>query len=135
MEGVAEVLVVQEYMNRGEKAVEDAFYFFPIEESAALSKVEAEVEGRKVVGRVKEKEVAKEEYRDATSRGYIAVLVEQVKADILEFKVGRLAAGATCKVSLTYLLEAEVELGNTRLTLPTTLAPSIVHLIMSSLSL
>ena len=31
MEGVAEVLVVQEYANRGEKAVEDAFYFFPIE--------------------------------------------------------------------------------------------------------
>ena len=61
VEGVAEVLVVQEYMNRGEKAVEDAFYFFPIEEGAALTKVEAVVEGRKVVGRVKEKEVARKE--------------------------------------------------------------------------
>ena len=81
------------------------------------------MEGRKMVGRVKEKEAAKEEYRDATSQGYTAVLVEEVKADILEIKVGRLAARASCRVSLTYLLEAEVEAGKTRLTLPTTLAP------------
>ena len=68
VEGVAEVLVVQDYVNREENAIE-VIYFFPIEESAALTKVEAEVEGRKVVGRVKEKEVAKEEYRDATCQG------------------------------------------------------------------
>ena len=122
MEGVAEVLVMQDYVNREENAIE-VIYFFPIEESAALTKVEAEVEGRKVVGRVKEKEAAREEYRDATSQGYTAVLVEEVKADILEIKVGRLAARASCRVSLTYLLEAEVEAGKTRLTLPTTLAP------------
>ena len=99
MEGVAEVSVVQEYLNREEKAME-VIYFFPIEEGAALTKVEAEVEGRKVVGRVKEKEKAKEEYRNATSRGHTAVLVEEVKADILEVRVGRLAAGAGCRVSL-----------------------------------
>ena len=46
-----------------------------------------------------------------------------MKADIVETKVGRLAARASCRVSLTYLLEAEVEAGKTRLTLPTTLAP------------
>ena len=99
VEGVAEVSVVQEYMNREEKAME-VIYFFPIEEGAALTKVEAEVEGRKVVGKVKEKEKAKEEYRNATSRGHTAVMVEEVKADILEVRVGRLAAGAGCRVSL-----------------------------------
>ena len=99
MEGVAEVSVVQEYLNREEKAME-VIYFFPIEEGAALTKVEAEVEGRKVVGRVKEKEKAKEVYRNATSRGDTAVMVEEVNADILEVRVGRLAAGAGCRVSL-----------------------------------
>ena len=122
MEGVAEVLVVQEYVNREENAIE-VIYFFPIEESAALTMVEAEVEGRKVVGRVKEKEAAKEEYRDATSQGYTAVLVEEVRADVLEFKVGRLPVKASCRVSLTYLLEADVEWSKTRLTLPTNLTP------------
>ena len=119
---MAEVSVVQEYVNREEKAIE-VIYFFPIEESAALTKVEADVEGRKVVGKVKEKEKAREEYRNATSKGRTAVLVEEVKADILELRVGRLAAGAGCRLSLTYLLEAEVESEKTRLTLPTTLAP------------
>ena len=93
---MAEVSVVQEYLNRGEKAIE-GIYYFPIEEGAALTKVEAEVEGRKVVGRVKEKEKAKEEYRNATSRGHTAVLVEEVKADILEVRVGRLSCEA-CEV-------------------------------------
>ena len=119
---MAEVSVVQEYVNREDKAIE-VIYFFPIEESAALTKVEADVEGRKVVGKVKEKEKAREEYRDATTRGRTAVLVEEVKADILEFRVGRLAAGAGCRLSLTYLLETEVDQEKTRLTLPTTLAP------------
>ena len=122
MEGVAEVSVVQDYVNREEKAIE-VIYYFPIEEGAAVTKVEAEVEGRKVVGKVKEKEKARQEYQQATSRGHTAVMVEEVKADILEMKVGRLAAGAGCRVSLTYLCEAEVEEEKTRLTLPTTLAP------------
>ena len=122
VEGLAEASVVQEYMNRGEQAME-VIYYFPIEEGAALTKVEIEVEGRKVVGKVKEKEEAKEEYRNATSRGHTAVMVEEVKADILEVKVGRLAAGSGCRVKLTYLVEADVEEEKTRLTLPTTLAP------------
>ena len=122
MEGVAEVSVVQDYVNREEKAIE-VIYYFPIEEGAAVTKVEAEVEGRKVVGKVKEKEKARQEYQQATSRGHTAVMVEEVKADILEMKVGRLAAGAGCRVSLTYLCEAEVEEEKTRLTLPTTLTP------------
>ena len=81
MEGVAEVSVVQDYVNREEKAIE-VIYYFPVEEGAAVTKVEAEVDGRKVVGKVKEKETAREEYRNATSRGHTAVLVEEVKADI-----------------------------------------------------
>ena len=49
-------------------------------------------------------------------------MTEEVKADILKLKVEGLASGAVCKVSLTNLLEADVE-ERTRLTLPTTLAP------------
>ena len=119
---MGEVSVVQDYVNREEKAIE-VIYYFPVEEGAAVTKVEAEVDGRKVVGKVKEKETAREEYRNATSRGHTAVLVEEVKADIVQMKIGRLAAGAGCRVSLTYLFEAEVEEEKTRLTLPTTLAP------------
>merc|ERR1719410_2060946 len=122
VEGLAEVSLVQEYVNVESKAIE-VIYYFPIEESAVVTKVEAVVEGRRVVGKVKEKQEAREKYRSAVAQGRTAMKVEEVKADILELKVGRLAAGAGCKVTLTYLLEADVEQEKTRLTLPTTLAP------------
>ena len=80
------------------------------------------MEGRRVVGKVKEAQEAREEYKKAISQGHTAVMMEEVKADILKLKVVRLASWAGCKVSLTYLLEADVE-ERTRLTLPTTLAP------------
>ena len=114
--------VVQEYMNVESKAIE-VIYYFPIEESAVVTNVEAVVEGRRVVGKVKEKQEGREEYRSAVAQGRTAMKVEEVKADILELKVGRLAAGAGRKVTLTFLLEADVEQEKTRLTLPTTLAP------------
>ena len=122
MEGVAEVSVVQEYVNREQKAIE-VIYYFPVEEGAAVTKVEAEVGNRKVVGKVKERVNARQEYQDAIRRGSTAIMVEEVKADIVQLRVGRIGPGAVCKVWLTYLLEAGVEDEKTRLTLPTTLAP------------
>ena len=107
VEGLAEVSVVQGYMNMESKAIE-VLYYFPIEESAVVTNVEAVVEGRRVVGKVKEKQEARKEYRSAVAQGRTAMKVEEVKADILELKVGRLAAGSGCKVTLTYLLEADV---------------------------
>ena len=120
-EGLAEVSVVQEYVNREFTTIEVTFYF-PIEESATVTMTKVEVEGRRVVDKVKEAQEAREEYKKAISQGRTAVMMEEVKADILKLKVGRLASGARCKVRLTYLLEADVE-KRTRLTLPTNLAP------------
>ena len=64
VEGLAEVSVVQEYVNRESMAIE-VTYYFPIEESATVTKVEAEVEGRRVVGKVKEAQEVREEYEKA----------------------------------------------------------------------
>ena len=101
VEGVAEVSVVQEYENREQKAIE-VIYFFPVEEGAAVTKVEAEVDGKRVVGQVKKRETARQEYQEAVRRGSTAIMAEEVKADIVELRVGRLAAGAVCKVRLPF---------------------------------
>ena len=101
VEGVAEVSVVQEYVNREQKAIE-VIYYFTVEEGAAVTKVEAEVEGRRVVGKVKERENARQEYQDAMRCGSTAIMTEEVKADIVELRVGRLGAGAQCKVRLIF---------------------------------
>ena len=96
---MAEVCVVQEYVNKEQTAIE-VIYFFPVEEGAAVTKVEAEVENRKVVGKVKERGNARQEYQDAIRRGSTAIMVEEVKADIVELRVGRVGAGTVCKVRL-----------------------------------
>ena len=108
VEGVAEVSVVQEYENREQKAIE-VIYFFPVEEGAAVTKVEAEVDGRRVVGQVKKRETARQEYQEAVRRGSTAIMAEEVKADIVELRVGRLGAGAVCKVRLRFFTFAESE--------------------------
>lgn len=124
MEGVAEVTVDQEYVNKEEKAVQ-AIYYFPLEEGTALTKLEAEVEGRrKVVSKVKKEEKAREVYHQTTARGRTVMVEEDVKVvDLVELKVGTLAPGVGCKVSVTYLVEANVEEEKTRLVLPSSLVP------------
>ena len=105
---MAEVSVVQEYVNSEQKAIE-VIYFFPVEEGAAVTKVEAEVDGRRVVGQVKKRETARQEYQEAVRRGSTAIMAEEVKADIVELRVGRLGAGAVCKVRRHFLTFVESE--------------------------
>jgi len=50
---------------------------FPLDEHAAVCEFEAEIQGKKVVGIVKEKQQAQQEYNQAVSRGDGAYLLEQ----------------------------------------------------------
>ena len=108
MEGVAEVTVEQEYVNKEEKAIQ-AIYYFPLEEGTALTKLEAEVEGGgKVVGKVKNEEKAREVYHQTTARGQKVMVEEDVKVvDLVELKVGNLAPGVSCKVKVRSKYQSE----------------------------
>ena len=122
VEAVVEVEVVQDYVNREEEAIE-VVYFFPVEESAAVTGFKAEVDGRLVEGEVRQVEVAEREYVEAVDKGHTVGLLTEVKPDVLHLRLGRLGPGGGCRVRLTYLMEASVEEGKTRVTLPTSLYP------------
>ena len=49
-----------------------------------------------------------------------------MRSDILQIKVGHLSPGARCTISLTYILEAALDTGKIRLTIPTTISPKYV---------
>jgi len=121
------VEITQEFVNKEKNPIE-CVYFFPVEEEAAVVDFTAEIEGRKVVTKVKEKEDAREEYNEAVANRQTAFLLEETKADIFEIKVGHLSPGAGCKIKITYLSELPVEEGKTKLTIPTTVAPRYVPL-------
>ena len=112
-------------MNKEESPIE-CEYFFPIEEEAAVIDFKAEIEGRVLTSKVKEREEAKKDYDEAIEQGKTGFLMEQTRPDILEISVGNLSPGAGCTISLTYIYEAALEVAKTRLTIPTTISPKYI---------
>lgn len=73
---VAQVIVFQTYTNQSSVPIE-ARYIFPLDEKAAVCDFEAFINGKHIVGEVKEKEAAHREYREAISQGHGAYLMDQ----------------------------------------------------------
>ena len=70
--------------------------------------------------------MARAEYQEAVDAGTTGFLAEQTRVDILQLSVGHLPPGAGCTVVLSYMFEAPLDAGRTRVTLPTTISPKYV---------
>ena len=73
-----QVIVLQEYHNDSSTALE-AKYVFPLDEMSVVCGFEAYINGKHVVGVVKQKETAHREYRQAIEAGHGAYLMDQDK--------------------------------------------------------
>ena len=71
-----QVVVLQEYYNNSVETLE-AKYVFPLGDMAAVCGFEAFINGKHIVGEVKEKETAHKEYKKAVSEGHGAYLMDQ----------------------------------------------------------
>ena len=67
---------MQAYTNESNAAIE-AKYVFPLDDLAAVCGFEAFINGKHIVGEVKEKETAHKEYKKAISEGHGAYLMDQ----------------------------------------------------------
>ena len=72
----AKVVVMQAYKNNSFVAIE-AKYVFPLDDMAAVCGFEAFINGKHIVGQVKEKEQAHKEYREAIAKGHGAYLMDE----------------------------------------------------------
>ena len=72
----AKVVVMQAYRNNSPAPIE-AKYVFPLDDMAAVCGFEAFINGKHVVGQVKEKEQAHREYREAIAQGHGAYLMDE----------------------------------------------------------
>ncbi len=70
------VVVMQAYKNMSSFPIE-AKYVFPLDDMAAVCGFEAFINGKHVVGQVKEKEQAHREYKEAISKGHGAYLMDE----------------------------------------------------------
>ncbi|XP_066269374.1 protein mono-ADP-ribosyltransferase PARP4-like [Branchiostoma lanceolatum] len=104
----AQVVVLQSYKNESNVAIE-AKYVFPLDDMAAVVGFEAFINGKHVVGEVKEKEEAHREYRQAISEGHGAYLMDEETPDVFTVSVGNLPPRASVLIKITYVAELAVE--------------------------
>ena len=101
----------------------EAVYVFPAPEKAAVTGLVIETGGRRIVGTVKEKEQAFDEYDEALAAGHGAVLLDGHRPNVFQASVGNLLPGQEMVVELSWVMELGWEGESLRFTLPTTVAP------------
>uniref|UniRef100_A0A8B9LMC2 Poly [ADP-ribose] polymerase n=1 Tax=Astyanax mexicanus TaxID=7994 RepID=A0A8B9LMC2_ASTMX len=122
MDLLSQVIIFQTYTNNSTVPIE-AKYVFPLEETAAVCGFEAFINGKHVIGKVKEKEQARKEYRQAIEKGHGAYLMDQDAPDVFTISVGNLPPGATVLIKVTFVTELVVRAGSILFSLPGSVAP------------
>ena len=122
---IAEILMTQKYKNR-EKNPLEVVYRFPVEEDVAVTACSAVLDEKTVVAKIQENRKAEKMYNDAIRENKTAVMLSSTRPDIFEMKIGNLAPGSECSITIKYVMELPVEEGKTRLTIPTTIAPKYI---------
>eukprot|EP00026_Physarum_polycephalum_P002556 Phypoly_transcript_02563.p1 GENE.Phypoly_transcript_02563~~Phypoly_transcript_02563.p1 ORF type:complete len:905 (+),score=178.71 Phypoly_transcript_02563:1-2715(+) len=104
----AEVTLVQRYENIEDVPIE-ATYVFPLEERASVSSFYAIVDGKKVMGKLFEKEKAKDTYEDAIASGNSAYMLEQEEDAPNSFKtsIGNLPPKSEVVISIVYITDLQ----------------------------
>ncbi|XP_022596628.1 poly [ADP-ribose] polymerase 4 [Seriola dumerili] len=119
---LSQVIIFQKYTNTSSVPIE-AKYVFPLDDSAAVCGFEAFINGKHVVGKVKEKETARKEYKQAIEKGHGAYLMDQDAPDVFTISVGNLPPGATVLIKVTFVSELIVRDGGILFSLPGSVAP------------
>ncbi|XP_051565947.1 protein mono-ADP-ribosyltransferase PARP4-like isoform X9 [Myxocyprinus asiaticus] len=122
MDLLCQVIIFQTYTNQSAVPIE-AKYVFPLEETAAVCGFEAFINGKHIIGKVKEKEQARKEYKQAIEKGHGAYLMDQDAPDVFTISVGNLPPGATVLIKLTFITELVVRAGSIIFSLPGSVAP------------
>ncbi|KAM4627898.1 von Willebrand factor A domain-containing protein 5A-like isoform 2-T2 [Polymixia lowei] len=122
---VATVTSTLQYENKEKNPIE-AVFVFPLPGDAAVCHFSAKVGQTEVVGKVQEKQKAREEYDDALSSGQQAFLLEESEQspDIFSLSVGSLPPGESASIRLEYVTELAVQADDgLRFCLPAVLNP------------
>ncbi|XP_062861653.1 protein mono-ADP-ribosyltransferase PARP4 [Trichomycterus rosablanca] len=122
MDLLSQVIIFQTYTNNSDVPIE-AKYVFPLEETATVCGFEAFINGKHVIGKVKEKEQARKEYKQAIEKGHGAYLMDQDAPDVFTISVGNLPPRATVLIKVTFITELVVRAGNIVFSLPGSVAP------------
>lgn len=119
---IAEVHVVQTYVNRGKTAIE-ATYIFPASTRAAVHGLTMTLGGRRVVAQVKERGEARRTYEQAKADGKTASLLEEHRPNVFQMNLANILPGDVVEVELAYSELLVPTDGTYEFVYPTTVGP------------
>ena len=119
---VATVTLEQSFRNTSDRWVEGV-YAFPLPDQAAVRSMEMLIGDRLIVGKIREKSLAKKIYSEAKKSGKKASLVEQQRPNLFTNQVANIGPGEAIAVRLEYVQTLNYQKGKFSLRFPMTITP------------
>ncbi|CAN5581481.1 hypothetical protein BH10CYA1_BH10CYA1_22630 [soil metagenome] len=105
----------------------EAVYIFPLAGGSAVSSFKMIVGERTIIGKVDERQAARDQYVEALQDGKRAALMEQERDDVFTVQVGNLPPGEAVTVEITYSEKlGYFDNGTTEIRLPLVVAPRYI---------
>lgn len=105
---LARVRVSQVFQNPHPERLE-ALYVFPLPENCAVDAYSFQIGERVIVGEVKRKEEARQDYEQARDEGRKAALLEQGRANVFSQSVANIPANSEVTVHIEYVHPLEID--------------------------
>lgn len=119
---IAVVTLEQSFRNTSDQWVEGT-YAFPLPDQAAVRHMEMIIGERHIVGKIKEKSIAREVYKAAKKAGKKASLVEQQRPNLFTNRVANIGPGEEITVRLEYVQQLVYINDEFSLRFPMTITP------------
>lgn len=117
--------VRQTFLNSLDEPIE-ATYVFPLPDRAAVSAFSAVLGDRRIVGLLKERQAARDDYDAALAAGQRAAIVEEDRPGVFSARVGNLRPGERGEVELTLVGPLPYDDGTATLRFPLVVAPRYI---------
>ena len=104
----------------------EGVYVFPLPEDAAVDHMRMLIGERIIEGQIKEKAIAKKQYKAARKAGKKASLVEQERPNIFTTSVANIGPQETIVIEIEYQQVLKYDLGGFSLRFPTVVAPRYI---------
>ena len=122
---LARVNFSQTFKNSSDDFLE-AVYVFPLIDDAAVDSMVMEIGGRRIIGKIKEKQKAQKLYKKAKKQGKKVSLVSEQRPNLFTTKIANIAPGETIKISLSYLQSITLNDETFSLRIPLTITPRFI---------
>jgi hypothetical protein len=99
---LARVTVTQQFINPLQTKIE-AVYAFPLPQDAAVDEMLMTVGDRRIYGKIKERDEARQVYEAAKAAGHVASLLDQERPNIFTQSVANIEPGATVTIEISYV--------------------------------